>query len=180
MFNSLTLAVPDKGYLLSFLSIIFCFIHACPSLAHPASDTTTTEYREAPDFSLEQADGNTFRLSEYAGKVIVINIWATWCGPCREEIPEFMELQKEMEGDVQFVGVSVDEEGWETVRPFEEKFDINYPIVVDDGSVFDGYGPFRLIPMSFIVNKKGNLEYVAPGRIPKYKLKPILQELINR
>lgn len=180
MFNSLTLAVPDKGYLISFLSIIFCLILTCPSFAQPASDTTTTEYREAPDFSLEQADGTTFRLSEYAGKVIVINIWATWCGPCRKEIPEFMELQKEMEGDVQFVGVSVDEEGWEAVRPFEEKFDINYPIVVDDGSVFDGYGPFRLIPMSFIVNKKGNLEYVAPGRIPKYKLKPILQELINR
>ncbi len=180
MFNNPSLAILDKNRLISLLSIILCFTFTFPSFAHTAADTTTTEYREAPGFSLEQANGNTFTLSEHVGKVVIINIWATWCGPCREEIPEFMELQKEMEGDVQFVGVSVDEEGWEAVRPFEEKFDINYPIVVDDGSVFDGYGPFRLIPMSFIVNKKGNLEYVAPGRIPKYKLKPILQELINR
>lgn len=180
MLKNLILIILDKVILISVLSIPLCFTFTYPSLAQTATDTTTTEYREAPDFSLEQADGNTFKLSEHIGKVIIINIWATWCGPCRKEIPEFMELQKEMGGDVQFVGVSVDEEGWKAVRPFEKKFDITYPIVVDDGSVFDGYGPFRLIPMSFIVNKKGNLEYVAPGRIPKYKLKPILQELINR
>jgi len=136
--------------------------------------------KNAPDFTLTNRNGNPFTLSEHEGKVVVLNIWATWCPPCREEIPDFMEIQKEMGNNVLFVGASVDKEGWQVVRPFAKKYDINYPIVVDDGTIRQKYGPFRGIPTTFIINKKGKVEYVAPGMIQKQKLQPILKKLASR
>lgn len=140
---------------------------------------TTRERKDAPDFTLDDIDGDPFTLSEQEGKVVVLNIWATWCGPCRKEIPDFIKIQDEMREDgVLFVGVSLDEEGWEVVRPFAEEYEINYPLVVDDGSVFDGYGPFRGIPMTYIIDREGKIEYVAPGLMDIKMLKSKLERLV--
>lgn len=137
--------------------------------------------KDAPDFTLENRKGEPFTLSKHEGKVVVLNVWATWCGPCRKEIPDFIEIQKEMGKDkVLFVGVSVDKEGWEVVRPFAKEYGINYPIMVDDGRVNRKYGPIRSIPTTFIINKKGKVEYVAPGMINKEKLQPILTRIASR
>jgi len=145
------------------------------------SDIQGNEYPVAPDFTLETMNGEPFTLSEHEGQVIVLNIWATWCPPCREEIPDFIEMQDELEDDgVLFVGVSVDETGWDVVRPFAEEFGINYPLVVDDGTLSSQYGPIRGIPMSFIINKKGQVEHIAPGMVTKQMLQPILEELAAR
>ncbi|SMO60576.1 Peroxiredoxin [Fodinibius sediminis] len=154
------------------------------SASYPAEASrtdTSRKLKDAPDFTLEKMNGERFTLSDHEGKVVVLNIWATWCGPCRKEIPDFVEIQEEMREDgVLFVGVSLDEEGWEVVRPFAKKYKVNYPLVVDDGSVFDGYGPFRGIPMTFIINKKGKVEYVAPGMVNKNMIKPALEKLASR
>jgi thiol-disulfide isomerase/thioredoxin len=136
---------------------------------------------DAPDFTLETLDGSDFTLSEHKGSVILLNIWATWCLPCREEIPDFMEIQDEMEEDgVLFVGVATDREGWEVVRPFAEEFEINYPIMVDNGVVVTEYGPVRGIPMSFIINREGQVEYMLPGMVTKEMLQPLLEEVAER
>jgi cytochrome c biogenesis protein CcmG/thiol:disulfide interchange protein DsbE len=149
-----------------------------------AADTQPSsqqEFKAAPDFTLETMEGNTFTLSDQRGKVVVLNFWATWCGPCRKEIPDFMELHKEMKNNgVLFAGISLDKEGWEKVRPYANEMGINYPIMVDDGSVSRQYGPIRAIPTTFIINKKGKVEYVAPGMLTKEKLKPIVTKLANR
>ena len=146
-----------------------------------AKADTTKEYQKAPDFTLDTMEGDTFTLSDHKGKVVVINIWATWCAPCRKEIPEFIKMQRDLGNQgVLFVGVSIDKKGWDAVRPYAQKMDINYPVVVDDGSVSDGYGPFRLIPTSYIINKRGQVEYVVPGMITEAKLKPILEKLAKR
>ncbi len=156
-----------------------------PVLANsiPASKehNVTRDFPEAPDFTLLNMEGEAFTLSDHKGEVIVLNIWATWCPPCREEIPDFIEIQNEMKDDgVLFVGVSVDETGWDVVRPFAEEFEINYPLVVDDGTVDARYGPYPGLPTSFIINKQGQVEYVIPGMISKAQLQPILQELAAR
>ncbi|NGP87665.1 TlpA disulfide reductase family protein [Fodinibius halophilus] len=144
-------------------------------------DSSQQQFKEAPDFTLKTMKGDTFTLSDHKGKVVVLNFWATWCGPCREEIPDFMELYKEMKNDgVLFVGVSLDDEGWAKVRPYANEMDINYPIMVDDDNVSRKYGPIRAIPTTLIINKKGQVEYVAPGMLTKEKLKPILTKLANR
>lgn len=142
---------------------------------------TTRHLKNAPDFTLEDMNGEPFTLSEQEGKVVVLNIWATWCGPCRKEIPDFIEIQKEMRDEgVLFVGVSLDEEGFKAVRPFAQEYGVNYPLLVDDGSVFKGYGPFRGIPMTFIINKKGKVERVAPGVVNIKALKFTLKKLARR
>jgi len=174
------------------------FISACSSSSNNQSQQTANasvssssapgetadngqKLKNAPDFTLKNEAGEAFTLSEHEGKVVVLNIWATWCPPCRKEIPDFIDIQKEMrDDDVLFVGVSVDKEGWEVVRPFAKKYEINYPIVVDDGTVRQKYGPFRGIPTTFIINKIGKVEYVAPGMIRKQKLQPILKKLAAR
>ncbi|MEX2403153.1 MAG: TlpA disulfide reductase family protein, partial [Balneolales bacterium] len=165
----------------------YCPFTAPATATHAAAtsnetrDADNAEYVAAPDFTLTTMDGAEFKLSEHKGKVIVLNIWATLCPPCRKEIPDFIAIQDEMRDDgVLFVGVSMDESGWEVVRPFAEEYQINYPLVVDDGSVFGQYGPFPGIPASFIINKKGQIEHVVPGMINQATLQPILQEIVDR
>jgi cytochrome c biogenesis protein CcmG/thiol:disulfide interchange protein DsbE len=138
------------------------------------------QFKDAPDFTLKTMSGEPFTLSDHEGKVVVLNVWATWCPPCRKEIPDFIEIQEEMREEVLFVGVSVDKEGWEVVRPFAKEYDINYPLVVDDGTINRKYGPFRGIPTTFIINKKGKVEFVAPGMVSKSDIKPALEELASR
>jgi peroxiredoxin len=133
----------------------------------------------APDFTLETMQGESFTLSDHTGKVIVLNFWATWCPPCREEIPEFIEIQNEMSEDVLFVGVSLDEQGWDVVRPFADEYQVNYPLVVDDGSVSNKYGPIHALPMTFLINRDGDVELAIPGMIDKARLQPLLDELVT-
>ncbi len=134
----------------------------------------------APDFTRATLNGGTFQLSDFQGKIVVLNFWATWCGPCREEIPDFIELQEQMSEDVQFVGVALDEEGVDVVRPFAKKFDINYPIVVDDsGDVARKYGGVRALPTTYVINRQGNIRYRTPGRVPKKILQDALAEMIG-
>lgn len=137
--------------------------------------------KPAPDFTLTDMEGNPFTLSDHRGSVVVLNIWATWCPPCREEIPDFMELQEEM-GDegVLFLGVSIDDEGWEVVEPFVNEMQINYPQVVDDGTVVNLYGPIVGVPMTFLINREGYVEGYAPGMLHKDRLQPILEVLVMR
>ena len=151
---------------------------ATDSVQHESGETVSEELPKAPDFQLTDMHGEDFILSDHHGKVVVLNIWATWCPPCREEIPYFISLQEEMRDDAIFVGVSVDEEGWEVVEPFAKEFGINYPLVVDNGTISDKYGPFRGIPATFFINREGEVAYMAPGMIPEQMIRAILEELI--
>lgn len=148
------------------------------SNASSASDTSY-EGQPAPDFALEQLDGRTFRLSDQRGKVVAVNFWATWCTPCREEIPDFTGLQEEMKEDVLFVGVSLDKGGPEAVRSFAEEFDINYPIVIDDGTAVEKYGPIGGIPSTFLIDRDGRVRLQAMGLLTEENLRPVLQTLVQ-
>lgn len=145
----------------------------------PGTPDTLDEGPQAPDFALEQLDGATFQLSNHRGKVVAINFWATWCAPCREEIPDFTALQDEMEEDVLFVGVSLDEGDPEAVRTFAETFDINYPVGIDDGTVVEQYGPIGGIPTTFLVDRQGRARLQALGLLTEENLRPVLQMLIQ-
>jgi peroxiredoxin len=134
----------------------------------------------APDFNRSTLKGGMFQLSDFRGKIVVLNFWATWCGPCRDEIPDFVELQEQMADDVQFVGVALDEEGAEVVQPFAKKYEINYPIVVDDSAeVARKYGGVRALPTTYVINREGNIRYRTPGRLPKEILEEALTDMID-
>lgn len=97
-------------------------------------------------------DGSILRLSSYRGRVVVLNFWATWCTSCCVAIPEFIKMQKEMEG-VQFIGVSLDEEGFDVVRPYAESMDITYPLVIGDDSLAADYGGVMGLPTSYVIDR---------------------------
>lgn len=137
------------------------------------------DLQQAPDFALPTLDGDTFRLSEHRGKVVVLNFWATWCAPCRHEIPDFIALQRELgDAGVQFAGVSLDEEGFDIVRPYAEEMGINYPIVHDDGEVATQYGGIRVVPTTFLIGPEGKVHGYAPGMVTEDVLRPQLEELL--
>lgn len=134
----------------------------------------------AEDFTAPLLNEGTFRLSDQKGKVVLLNIWATWCAPCHQETPEFVQLYntyKEM--GLVVLGVSIDEQGKSVVEPFVEKYEVNYPIIIDDGSIMEKYGPTMGIPTSYIIDKKGNLRYFAVGPLTIKELLPRIEDLLN-
>ena len=112
----------------------------------------------APDFSLQDLSGETVSLSDFAGQVVILNFWATWCPPCREEIPDFIELTRHYrDREVTILGVSLDEGPRSTVKDFAEQMGINYQIVMADREILAAYGPFRFVPTTFVIDRDGRV-----------------------
>jgi thiol-disulfide isomerase/thioredoxin len=155
-----------------FLSLLFLFMFI-------TTGTQAQKLQKAPDFTFKTVDGKDIQLSKMKGKVVLINFWATWCGPCRAEIPGFLEIYEKYKGKgLEIVGISLDEEGWRVVTPFVQRFKINYPVVIGDGKVARAYGNIEAIPASFFVDKKGNIVerhigYLSKENLEK-KIKPLL------
>jgi cytochrome c biogenesis protein CcmG/thiol:disulfide interchange protein DsbE len=138
-----------------------------------------TSLQQAPDFVLPTMKGDTFRLSTHRGQVVVLNFWATWCAPCREEIPLFVELQRELgDAGLQFVGVSLDQKGFEAVRPFAQEMGVNYPMVIGDGTVAPRYGGVRALPTTFLIGPDGHIRGYAPGMVTESALRPRVETLL--
>ncbi|MGH2568683.1 MAG: TlpA disulfide reductase family protein [Bacteroidota bacterium] len=136
--------------------------------------------QQAPNFSLKTSDGTTIELAKLKGKVVLVNFWATWCGPCRKEMPDFVEAYKQYKSKgLEIVGVSLDEDGWEVVDPFLKKYGINFPVVIGDGKLAQAYGGIEFIPTSFLVDREGFVVDKHIGMLQKElldkKLQPLLQ-----
>lgn len=112
----------------------------------------------APDFSLQDINGKTLTLSDYKGKVIILDFWATWCPPCRQEIPEFIELQERYKDDLIVIGVSLDRDGPKAVVPFYKENGLNYSVVYADGAVVKAYGGVQSIPTTFVIDKDFHIQ----------------------
>ena len=112
----------------------------------------------APAWELQNVDGQTVRSSDFKGKVVVVVFWATWCPPCRAEIPGFIELQKNYSAKgLAIVGVSVDQASTKVVKSFAEKKGINYPVLVADEKIQAAFGGITGLPTTFIIDRNGNI-----------------------
>lgn len=112
----------------------------------------------APNFSLKNASGQAVELAKLHGKVVVVNFWATWCGPCRAEIPGMIEVYQKYRGKgLEIVGISVDRDGWPAINQFVKKLNITYPVVLGNGDVVDAYGGIDAIPTTFFVDRNGRV-----------------------
>lgn len=132
----------------------------------------------APEVVLPTMSGDVFRLSDHRGEVVVLNVWATWCPPCRMEIPGFVDLQEEFrERGVLFVGLSVDDEGFEVVRPYAEEHAINYPQLASQRVAYRDYGTGTSVPRTYVIDKWGRIRYEHTGLLLKGALAPVLDEL---
>jgi thiol-disulfide isomerase/thioredoxin len=111
----------------------------------------------APAFKVQTLDGKPLSLSDYQSKVILLNFWATWCGPCRSEIPDLVELQNKYKDQLQIIGLVVDDNDEDAVKKFAARFGINYPIAMATDELRMEYGGIPALPTSFVLDGEGRV-----------------------
>jgi peroxiredoxin len=122
------------------------------------------EGKPVPDFTLPTLDGKTFNAASVRGKILFINIWATWCAPCREEMPSMERLYKQMKGlDFEMVGISIDKDGKKAVAPFVKELGITFPILMDPQSATSAKFNITGVPETFLVNRDGTILHHLVG-----------------
>jgi cytochrome c biogenesis protein CcmG/thiol:disulfide interchange protein DsbE len=144
-----------------------CNKPATSSNARQEQSKATGERKPAPDFTLQDADGNSLKLSDLRGKVVVLNFWATWCGPCALEIPWFIEFEKQFKSrGLEIVGVSMDEDGWKAIKPYVASHRMNYRVVLGNDSVGQLYGGVDSLPTTFIIDRQGRFAFPPHVGLP--------------
>jgi cytochrome c biogenesis protein CcmG/thiol:disulfide interchange protein DsbE len=111
----------------------------------------------APDFKLTGIDGKPVSLADTHGKVVLVNFWATWCGPCRAEIPVLIALQEKYKDHLQILGLVVDDDDQDAIQEFTKKFGINYPVAVATNEIRFQYGGIPALPTSFVLDSEGRI-----------------------
>ena len=133
----------------------------------------------APEFVLQDADGKEHKMSDYKGKVVLLNFWATWCGPCKIEMPWFIEFQRKYKDQgFSVVAVSLDEEGWDIVRPFLDDLKPNFPVLLGNDDMADDFGGIMALPPTLIIDKDGNVTSRHMGLVSKDDYAAEIEELL--
>jgi cytochrome c biogenesis protein CcmG/thiol:disulfide interchange protein DsbE len=136
--------------------------------------------KQAPNFSLKDAAGATVNLADYRGKVVLVNFWATWCGPCEVEIPWFIEFeQKYKDQGFAVLGVSMDDDGWKSVQPFVAKHKINYRVVIGSEVVSQQFGNIDSLPTSFVLDRQGRIAANHVGLVEKKEYQNEIVKLLE-
>jgi peroxiredoxin len=142
-----------------------------------------TKRNQAPDFQVKDANGQTFRLSDYKGKVVLLNFWATWCGPCKREIPWFTEFERTYKDrGFAVVGVALDDDGWEAVRPFLTAHQMNYRVAVGNMEIerlYSGGAGIESVPTTFLIDREGKIARTHVGLVNKGNYQNELEELLR-
>jgi thiol-disulfide isomerase/thioredoxin len=140
-------------------SLFFCLLPVLVS-AQQENQPTIRFVRNpdpAPEFKLTGLDGKPVTLADSKGKIILLNFWATWCGPCRAEIPDLVELQNKYKDRLQILGLVVDDDDQDAIKEFVEKFGINYPVAITPDNVRIQYGGIAALPTSFVLDAEGRI-----------------------
>jgi thiol-disulfide isomerase/thioredoxin len=146
------------AFLSIITSVLLCSFPSC-SLAQNEQPTIrfVRNPDPAPDFKLTGIDGKPVTLADSHGKVTLLNFWATWCGPCRAEIPDLVELQNKYKDRLQILGLVVDDDDAGAIKEFVEKFGLNYPVAIASDAIRFQYGGIAALPTSFLLDTEGRI-----------------------
>jgi thiol-disulfide isomerase/thioredoxin len=145
-----------------------------------AAQPRLTKSTVAPDFSLQSLDGATMRLSDLRGKAVMLNFWATWCGPCKIEMPWFVDFQKQYGAQgLQIVGVAMDDASKEDIAKFAKDMGVNYPILLGKESVGDQYGGVNALPETFLISRDGKIVDRIIGLEGKAEIEDSIKKALN-
>src|SRR6202051_572291 len=134
----------------------------------------------APDFTLTTPEGKTMKLSDFHGKAVLLNFWATWCGPCKVEMPWFVDLQKQYGSQgLQIIGVAMDDGSKEDIAKFAKDMGVNYPILIGKESVGDQYGGVPALPETFVVGRDGKIVDKILGLRGKAEIEDSIRKALN-
>jgi len=134
--------------------------------------------QNAPDFMLTDTGGQKVSLSDFKGKAVILNFFASWCPPCRAEIPDFIELEKAY-GDKGFTFIGVSLTDGQDSKNFAQKTGINYPVLVDDGKVSVLYGPVRSIPTTYVIGKDSKIVKAYIGSRSREVFEADIKEMLK-
>jgi peroxiredoxin len=138
--------------------VLFGIERAGRSAGHLGAPRADVEDKVAPDFALQSIDGKTVRLSDFRGKAVLLNFWATYCAPCRIEMPWFVELQDRYAAEgLQVVGVAMDDASPDDIEKFASELGVNYPILVSEETVGNAYGGVQFLPSTFYIGRDGKV-----------------------
>ena len=134
----------------------------------------------APDFELKSLDGHSLKLSDFRGRAVLLNFWATYCAPCRVEMPWLVDLYKQYHDQgLEIIGVSMDDDGeQQQVADFVREINVNYPILLGNHTVGDAYGGTQLLPKSLLIDRKGNITSSIVGMKSKSELESAVKSLL--
>lgn len=145
-----------------------------------ASMTPEKDRKPAPDFTLRDAGGRQVKLSDYRGKVVLLNFWATWCAPCRIEIPWFIDFEQRFKDQgFAVLGVAMDDEGWEIVKPYLTEKRVNYRVLMGDEDVSEAFGGVASLPTTFMIDREGKIASVHIGLISKSDYEDEIVQLVR-
>jgi len=134
----------------------------------------------APDFTLESLDGKNMSLSDFRGKAVLLNFWATWCGPCKIEMPWFVELQNEYGPQgFQIVGVAMDDTSKEDIAKFAKDMGVNYPVLLGKEAVGEEYGGVPALPESFFIGRDGKIVDKIIGLRGRGEIEDSIRKALN-
>lgn len=140
-----------------FVALLLGCVLAAPVLAQQPTIRLVRNPDPAPDFKLDTLEGKPLSLAEYKNKVVLLNFWATWCGPCRAEIPDLVGLQNKYKDQLQIIGLVVDDDDPDPIKKFVDQFGINYPVAVATDALRVEYGGIPALPTSFLLDAQGRV-----------------------
>ena len=163
------------------VAVLLALLLATPAVGHARPrGAAEGDLGAAPSFSVRTIEGKVVRLAELRGRPVVIDFWATWCVPCRATLPQLDTLQSRYRGQGLFVlGLSVDEDGLQGVRRFAGRLGLRYPIAVASENVLDLYGPIRMIPTTFFIDRRGNIARRVVGSIDAETIDLYVREVLG-